>query len=429
MSIEVELKFIVEPEATAALKAQILDWPVLEHGTLHLSNAYYDTADGILRRHRIGLRVRGHNGRYEMTLKSGGKTVGGVSHRAEHNVPLESDGLNIGLLPQEAWPEGIDVSLLDGKLAPLFTTDFTREAWLVNEGESRIEVALDQGEIKADGRSEPISELEMELKEGRLEDVLALAKRLSSTSGIRLGSQSKAARGYRLLTESVEPATLPFTPLMLPARASVEQGFSAALEWSLARWQRGEADWFAGHAGAQQEVRRALVAIRQAIALLGSIIPRKASSALREQLLALEAKLATRHAARDICYGEGYLALKLAVMDWTNGQRWRGFIDERDEKKLSGSFKRFADVALSRCRAELKEAFHSTLSSDEYRDQKPRLERLIIAFWLLSGAYSEAAEAYIDTWQQLYDGQCDRDTQRQKALTQPAFWLNGDRPA
>lgn len=128
--------------------------------------------------------------------------------------------MNIGLLPQEAWPEGIDVSLLDGKLAPLFTTDFTREALLVNEGESRIEVALDQGEIKADGRSEPISELEMELKEGRLEDVLALAKRLSSTSGIRLGSQSKAARGYRLLTESVEPATLPFTPLMLPlARA------------------------------------------------------------------------------------------------------------------------------------------------------------------------------------------------------------------
>lgn len=429
MSIEVELKFIVEPTTVEALRALVAGWPVQSHETLRLSNTYYDTADGLLRRHRVGLRVRGNDGRFEMTLKSGGSTVGGVSHRAEHNVALKGDRLEIGMLPESAWPEGIDTSGLDGALAPLFTTDFTREAWLVAEGESQIEVALDLGEIRAGELREPISELEMELKAGRVEDVLALAKRLAFAAGVRLGSLSKAARGYRLQRGNVELMPTPFGLLTLPARATVEQGFCAALEWAFAHWQRNEASWFEGHASAQQEVRRALVAVRQAITLVGGMIPRKASSALRERLLALEERLAVRHAASDVCYSEGYLTLKLELMDWTHGQRWRGFIDERDEKKLNGSFKRFADVMLSRCRAELKEAFPAQLTPEEYKDRKPRLERMIIAFWLLSGAYPDAAAGYIEPWYTLFDGAGDRETHRLRALAQPAFWLNGDRHA
>ncbi|GKX60839.1 CYTH domain-containing protein [Leminorella grimontii] len=426
MSIEVELKFIVEPTAVEALKALVAGWPVQSRETLRLSNTYYDTADGLLRRHRVGLRVRGNDGRFEMTLKSGGSHVGGVSHRAEHNVPLKSERLEIGLLPESAWSEGISASGLEGALGALFTTDFTREAWLVNEGESQIEVALDLGEVRAGEQREPICELEMELKAGRVEDVLALAKRLASATGVRLGSLSKAARGYRLSQGGAELMPEPLGLLALPARATVEQGFCAALEWALAHWQRNEASWFEGHANAQQEVRRALVAVRQAMALVGGMIPRKASSALRERLLALEERLSARHAAGDVCYGEGYLALKLELMDWMLGQRWRAFIDERDEKKLNGSFKRFADVMLSRCRAELKEAFCAPLTPDEYKDRKPRLERMIIAFWLLSGAYPDAAAGYIDAWQLLYDGAGDREAHRLRALAQPGFWLSGD---
>ena len=82
-------------------------------------------------------------------------------------------------------------------MQPLFSTDFWREKWLVTEGKSRIEIALDLGEVKA-GNTEPICELELELLEGETNDVLKLARKLVSQSGLRQGSLSKAARGYHL---------------------------------------------------------------------------------------------------------------------------------------------------------------------------------------------------------------------------------------
>nr|WP_254624832.1 CYTH domain-containing protein [Dickeya solani] len=41
---------------------------------LPLANIYYETADAYLRQHGIGLRIRGENGRYEMTVKTAGKS-------------------------------------------------------------------------------------------------------------------------------------------------------------------------------------------------------------------------------------------------------------------------------------------------------------------------------------------------------------------
>ncbi|PIN63755.1 inorganic triphosphatase, partial [Klebsiella pneumoniae] len=44
-------------------------------------NIYYETADNWLRRHDMGLRIRGDQGRYEMTLKIAGRVVGGLHQR------------------------------------------------------------------------------------------------------------------------------------------------------------------------------------------------------------------------------------------------------------------------------------------------------------------------------------------------------------
>ncbi|WP_407045192.1 CYTH domain-containing protein [Enterobacter asburiae] len=71
--------------------------------------------------------------------------------------------------------------------------DFWREKWLVTEGKSRIEIALDLGDVKAGEFQEPICELELELLEGDANDVLKLARRLVNQSGLRQGSLSKAA--------------------------------------------------------------------------------------------------------------------------------------------------------------------------------------------------------------------------------------------
>jgi CHAD domain-containing protein len=89
---------------------------------------------------------------------------------------------------------------------------------------SRIEVALDRGRIEATvGRRrvvEPIAELELELKEGRAEDLLALALRLAGRGPQSLALvpmvRSKAERGHRLAAGSA------LRPTKASARGFVE---------------------------------------------------------------------------------------------------------------------------------------------------------------------------------------------------------------
>lgn len=132
-----------------------------------------------MRQNDIGLRIRGYDGRYEMTVKTGGKVVGGLHQRPECNVDIDSDQLDLARFPQDIWPEGWAVDLLQAELQPLFRTDFTREKWVITYGESEIELALDQGSISADTLSEPLSEIELELKQGTQGDLLALAAELA----------------------------------------------------------------------------------------------------------------------------------------------------------------------------------------------------------------------------------------------------------
>ncbi|MDR0805250.1 MAG: inorganic triphosphatase [Enterobacteriaceae bacterium] len=425
MTVEIELKFIATPAAVAALPAQLAHWKAESHNELHLSNTYYDTADGLLRSQRFGLRIRSCNNAYEMTFKSGGNVVGGIAHRAEYNIDLPANQLDISLLPADIWGRSINISQLQQELSPLFSTNFKRETWLINFQQSQIEVALDLGTIQAGAQSEPISELEMELKQGNAADMLALAQQLTTVEGLRLGSLSKAARGYRLLNGNQPLPPVKMNVLQVAEKASTEQGLTAMLEWAFAYWQHHETHWFDGEKSAQYGVRHALTVIREILVIYGGIIPRKASTSLRERLVALEQLLETKQDAAVICYPPSYLQLKLDLMAWLMNKGWQPFIDQKGQQKLAGSFKRFADVMLSRSRSELKEAFNKPLSNDGFNDQQPRLERQIINLYLLSGAYDkERVLPYIDGWQKLFDAQGDRDLLRRQALEQPLFWLN-----
>ena len=425
MTVEIELKFIATPAAMAAFPESLSSLKVQHHETLDLVNTYYDTDAGLLRSHRFGLRVRGCNERYEMTLKSAGRVVNGIVHRPEFNIPLPDSSLDISLLDKDVWPEGTDIAELASSLKPLFSTNFQRQLWLVAFQQSQIEIALDSGSISAGENSEVIGELELELKQGHAADMLALAQQLTMVEGLRLGSQSKAARGYRLLN-GAEPRELPgMAVLVPPAKVTVEQGLEASLEWALSQWQNDEECWFDGNSAAQKSVRRALASIRQILTIFGGIIPRKATAPLRERLSELEQLLEAKCPAEDICYQPGYLQLKLALMAWMMNKGWRMFVDNKSKDKLSGSFKRFADVTMSRCLSELKEAFGKRLTHDGYSDQQIRLEKQIISFYMLAGAYEQSDSLpYIDAWERLLDGQGDREALRRAALEQAPFWLN-----
>ena len=163
-------------------------------------------------------------------MKVAGRVTGGLHQRPEYNVALSEPTLDLAQLPTEVWPNGELPADLASRVQPLFSTDFYREKWLVAVDGSQIEIALDQGEVKAGEFAEPICELELELLSGDTRAVLKLANQLVSQTGLRQGSLSKAARGYHLAQGNPAREIKPTTILHVAAKADVEQGLEAALE-------------------------------------------------------------------------------------------------------------------------------------------------------------------------------------------------------
>lgn len=438
MTVEIELKFIATPAAIAALPERITSWQSQHSAPQTLTNIYFETADNRLRQNDIGLRIRGYDGRYEMTVKTGGKVVGGLHQRPEYNVDIDSDKLDLARFPADIWPEGWDIEALQAELHPLFRTDFTREKWVITYGESEIELALDQGTIssnsadKAVELSEPLSEIELELKQGNQADLLALAAELAQIGGLRQGNLSKAARGYHLAQGNPPRELRPLLVLQPAPKSTVEQGMVAGLEMALDHWQYHEELWLRGEPAAKAMIIEVLALIRQSLAIFGGLVPRKASTELRALLIALEPQLEPKNVnAELLCYSADYLKCKLALTSWLVTSGWRPFMDAKAQAKFDGSFKRFCDIMLSRSAADLKEAFAHNLDDDGYLAQLPRLNRQIMSFQLLSGFYPQNEwHPYIDGWFGLQLAIMERqghwrDTARKEALSQPAFWRNG----
>ena len=196
MTDEVELKLVVNQQFADFLAREISNFRVLKQETIFWGNCYYDTHEGYFSRRKMGLRVRRQDEHFTLTLKTGGCVTGGLHIRPEYNIELNSETPDLSGLKQ--FPE-LDITT-DLALSPVFSTDFTRRMWLVEcANGAEIEIALDQGEIRATGRSEPIDEVEFELKQGKLSDLLTFVGGLSLNDGIRLSSVSKAQRGYQLI--------------------------------------------------------------------------------------------------------------------------------------------------------------------------------------------------------------------------------------
>lgn len=429
MPQEIELKFIVNPTALDALRNTLNSLESEHSDPRQLHNIYYETADNTLRSHDMGLRIRGVDGRYEMTMKIAGRAVGGLHQRPEYNVELSKPELDLALLPAEIWPEGVDVTALQDALKPLFSTDFAREKWVVTHRGSKVEIALDLGEVKAGELSEPLCELELELLEGETSAVLELAQQLVVQPGLRQGSLSKAARGYHLAAGDAPREIKPLTVLRVAPKATVEQGLEGSLEMALEHWLYHEELWVRGSKQAKSAVVNAVGLVRHALALFGGIVPRKASAHLRELLMSYEALLAQNLKAEELVFSPESSQAKLALTEWLVGRQWQPFIDEKGSTKLAGSFKRFADTHLSRHAAELRNTFQRPLG-DTYGDQLPRLARETDSMRLLAGVYDDAVTLpWLDNWQGLRHAittrqQVEIEHYRNEAISQAPFWLH-----
>jgi len=193
---EIELKLAVCAGDLPALRQRLARFG--EGRTLEVDNVYFDTADRLLRAHRMALRVRRIDGRWVQTLKTEAR-AGALASRGEWEVPAPRGRLDLGRFPETPL-----VALLqahpEARLQAVFRTRFRRMVRNVSDG--AIEVALDEGEIVAGDRRAPILELELELKSGEVESLYQLAAELAGKRSDALALlpavDSKAVRGYRL---------------------------------------------------------------------------------------------------------------------------------------------------------------------------------------------------------------------------------------
>lgn len=419
METEIELKFFVSPDFSDILKQKIAETKVLQHSRKELGNIYFDTADSWLRDHDIGLRIRQSDGVYVQTVKTSGRVVAGLHQRPEYNAEHSSNEPNLLLHPDDIWPAGREVQVLQQQIVPLFATNFEREQWLLSMPDgSQIEVAFDQGVVVAGEQQSPICEVELELKSGQTESLFTLARILSEQGGMRLGNLSKAARGYRLAQNYVSDPVLDFALIETDPKFSVEECFIQSLEHGLSHWHYHEQIYCEQQTvEALEQIDYAIHFIRQLFTVYGGIIPRRASALLRQEFKWLEEELSwlkTSQYLEDLTEDKGYTLRKLdcqkqlvAVLNeqkealpssdlilklfesarytavlldlsrWILSKGWQPFLDDKAREKMAQDVKPFAMKQLDRSWAELIEAFpvERELSRQDYIDQQSRLRR------------------------------------------------------
>jgi inorganic triphosphatase YgiF len=197
MPVETELKLHIAPGQLNQLKRH----PLLKTLTTaratnqKLYSVYYDTPKLDLQRHGMALRLRRAGRRWLQTLKGGGSVRAGLHQRNEWETPVPSGQLDFWVLRAGGapLPRGIEK-----KLQLVFVTDFARNARLLHFEGAEIELCMDSGEIRAEERTRPISELELELKSGEPQQLFRLALALLDIVPLEVEQVNKAEYGYRL---------------------------------------------------------------------------------------------------------------------------------------------------------------------------------------------------------------------------------------
>jgi len=246
--MEVELKLLLDPRDAAAfrdhavLRRHACGAPV-EQDQIDL---YFDTPDLALMRSGAGLRVRRAGGAWIQTLKAGGSVVGGLHRRNEWESAVPGPEPDLYALQKRIDAPGPWQALIASPdfvhaLAPVFATHVRRTRYDLRLADgTAIECVLDEGRLECGDRVEPISEVELELTAGDPLHLFDLALELLQDIPMRLGHDSKAARGYMLHTGHRAAAVKAEEP-QLSKKMGLDQAFRAIVESCVRQVQGNEA--------------------------------------------------------------------------------------------------------------------------------------------------------------------------------------------
>ncbi|MGH1590125.1 CHAD domain-containing protein [Methylobacterium phyllosphaerae] len=278
---EIELKLECEPSNLATLQTHPLLQNASQQGEADLTSTYFDTAEQHLRGAGLGLRVRRIGDRHVQTLKAEGD---GLFSRPEWEQEVGGPEPDLAALADTPLDEILGRK---DELQPLFTTSVKRQTYLVEQGESRIEVALDSGRIEAPAvgdRVIAICEVELELKQGSAGDVFALSQVIAASAPLRLGVRSKAERGYSLASGKLDRVRKA-EPVPLREDMSAAEAFQAVAHACLRHMRLNEDILLRGrNADALHQTRVAIRRLRSAFSLFGALVEDAQGARIRAEL-------------------------------------------------------------------------------------------------------------------------------------------------
>jgi triphosphatase len=224
---EIELKLLVDPDRLADFnEAGVIATHARSKGTRkHLKSVYYDTPGQTLRRNGLSLRVRQSGTKFVQTVKL--ESAGDPLRRGEWEASVPSFSPDLALV-MPFIPEDLRSDIEHDGLEAVFTTDIHRHQRLVDLPTGTIEVAFDHGFLKAGSWSQPVSEIELELKGGSPAAIYDLALRLSEHGPIKPSIRAKSARGYDLAADAPPTARKP-GKLRLDPQVALDDAFATIL--------------------------------------------------------------------------------------------------------------------------------------------------------------------------------------------------------
>ena len=192
MGKEFELKYAATQAQLEILKNR---YPNLHPITMETT--YYDNAAGDFSRLKWTFRRRMENGISVCTLKTPMAGLGRAEFEVECADLLEA----VPQLLAQGAPQQL-LALVACGIAPSCGAKFTRLAGKLELDGCTAELALDKGVLLGGGKELPFREVEVELKEGSEEAVVAFAEALAAELGLIPEPKSKVARARQLADNS-----------------------------------------------------------------------------------------------------------------------------------------------------------------------------------------------------------------------------------
>ncbi len=273
---ELELKlYVAESDLPKARSALLAMAGRPRPSRAKLTTTYYDTARDALRERELMLRVRKQGRRFIQSVKAHDLTGADVLERGEWEDRVK------GAAPDLDAPQSgghVRAAVASDELVPLFTTVVERTAFVLRpRQDTEIEVAIDRGAIVVpNGGSEPIHEIELELKRGDTVVLWDVALRLLEIVPCRIGTRSKGERGYALARgERGQPPVLHAQKMVLDRKMLLDAALQVAGRRLIAAILRNETAAREGVAEAVHQMRVAIRRLRAVLSAMRRMLPQE----------------------------------------------------------------------------------------------------------------------------------------------------------